>query len=67
MRLEEIQKTSSLMSQASRLFESVQREWNSQFLLGKETGYHYTMDAFCWLNQFVKDQFRFQGSGFRLQ
>ena len=19
-------------------------------------GYHYTMDAFCWLNQIVKDQ-----------
>lgn len=34
----------------------VQRESNSQFLLGKETGYHYTMDAFCWLNQIVKDQ-----------
>ena len=26
-------------------------------------GYHYTMDAFCWLNQIAKDQFRFQGSG----
>ena len=36
--------------------KSVQRELNSQFLLGKEMGYHYTMDAFCWLNQIVKDQ-----------
>ena len=36
--------------------KSVQRESNSQFLLGKEMGYHYTMDAFCWLNQIVKDQ-----------
>ena len=38
------------------IFKSVQRESNSQFLLGKEVGYHYTMDAFCWLNQIVKDQ-----------
>lgn len=35
---------------------SVQRESNSQFLLGKEMGYHYTMDAFCWLNLIVKDR-----------
>jgi hypothetical protein len=25
------------------------------------------MDAFCWLNQIVKDRIRLQGSGFRLQ
>ncbi len=36
--------------------QSVQRESTSQFLLGKVMGYHYTMDAFCWLNQIVKDQ-----------
>ena len=28
------------------LTQSAQRESNSQFLLGKEVGYHYTMDAF---------------------
>ena len=28
------------------LNQSAQRESNSQFLLGKEVGYHYTMDAF---------------------
>ncbi len=26
------------------------------FSLARKLGYHYTMDAFCWLNQIVKDQ-----------
>ena len=34
---------------------------------GNEMGYHYTMDAFCWLNQIVKDRIRLQVSGLRLQ
>lgn len=42
--------------------KSVKRESNLQFLLGKEMGYHYTMDAFCWLNQIVKDRIRLQES-----
>ena len=54
---------SSLKPHNSYLFESVQRESNSQFLLGKEMGYHYTMDAFYWLNQIVKDRIRPQVSG----
>ena len=46
-------------------FRSVQRESNSHILLGKEAGYHYTMNAFLLAQP--NCQRSDQASGFRLQ